>query len=75
VSFAGGVRKTAELVGEDPSTDVAVIRVDAPESLLRPLTLGDSGALGVGDPVIAIGNPLDVGISVSTGIVSGLGRP
>jgi len=75
VGFVGGVRKTAELVGEDPSTDVAVIRVDAPESLLRPLTLGDSGALGVGDPVIAIGNPLNVGISVSTGIVSGLGRP
>ncbi|CAN5543569.1 trypsin-like peptidase domain-containing protein [soil metagenome] len=75
VRFAGGVRKTAELVGEDPSTDVAVIKVDAPESLLRPLTLGDSGALGVGDPVIAIGNPLNVGISVSTGIVSGLGRP
>jgi S1-C subfamily serine protease len=75
VGFAGGVRKTAELVGEDPSTDVAVIRVDAPESLLRPLTLGDSEALGVGDPVIAIGNPLNVGISVSTGIVSGLGRP
>jgi len=75
VRFASGVRRPAELVGEDPSTDVAVIRVDAPESLLRPLTLGDSGALGVGDPVIAIGNPLNVGISVSTGIVSGLGRP
>ncbi len=75
VAFAGGRRETAELVGEDPSTDVAVIKVDAPESLLRPLTLGDSEALGVGDPVIAIGNPLNVGISVSTGIVSGLGRP
>jgi putative serine protease PepD len=75
VRFAGGDRETAELVGEDPSTDVAVIRVDAPESLLRPLTLGDSGALGVGDPVIAIGNPLNVGISVTTGIVSGTGRP
>jgi S1-C subfamily serine protease len=75
VRFASGVRRPAELVGEDPSTDVAVIQVDAPESLLRPLTLGDSGALGVGDPVIAIGNPLNVGISVSTGIVSGLGRP
>ncbi|HEV2092061.1 MAG TPA: trypsin-like peptidase domain-containing protein [Rubrobacter sp.] len=75
VRFAGGIRRTAELVGEDPSTDVALIRVDAPESLLRPLTLGDSEALGVGDPVIAIGNPLNVGISVSTGIVSGLGRP
>ncbi|HKH11302.1 MAG TPA: trypsin-like peptidase domain-containing protein [Rubrobacter sp.] len=75
VRFAGGARETAELVGEDPSTDVAVIRVDVPEDQLRPLTLGDSGALGVGDPVIAIGNPLNVGISVSTGIVSGLGRP
>lgn len=75
VRFAGGIRETAELVGEDPSTDVAVIKVEAPESLLRPLTLGDSGAIGVGDPVIAIGNPLNVGISVTTGIVSGLGRP
>jgi S1-C subfamily serine protease len=73
VRFAGGSRETAELVGEDPSTDVAVIRVDAPRSLLEPLTLGDSDALGVGEPVVAIGNPLDVGISVTTGIVSGLG--
>lgn len=75
VRFAGGARKTAEVVGEDPSTDVAVIRVDAPRSLLEPLTLGDSDALGVGEPVVAIGNPLNVGISVTTGIVSGLGRP
>lgn len=75
VRFAGGTRETAEVVGEDPSTDVAVIRVDAPESLLEPLTLGDSDALGVGEPVVAIGNPLNVGISVTTGIVSGLGRP
>ena len=75
VRFAGGVRETAEIVGEDPDTDVAVIRVDAPANLLRPLTLGDSEAIAVGDPVIAIGNPLNVGISVTTGIVSGLGRP
>lgn len=75
VRFAGGTRETAEIVGEDPSTDVAVIRVDAPRSLLEPLTLGDSDALGVGEPVVAIGNPLNVGISVTTGIVSGLGRP
>ena len=75
VRFADGDREPAELVGEDPSSDVALIRVDAPESLLRPLTLGDSEALGVGEPVIAIGNPLGVGISVTTGIVSGLGRP
>jgi len=75
VRFASGERREAELVGEDPSTDVAVIRVDAPKEELRPLTLGDSDAVGVGEPVIAIGNPLNVGISVTTGIVSGLGRP
>jgi S1-C subfamily serine protease len=49
--------------------------VDAPQKALKPLTLGDSNSIGVGDPVIAIGNPLNVGISVTTGIVSGLGRP
>ncbi len=75
VRFAGGERRKAELVGEDPSTDVAVIRVDAPKEALRPLTLGDSDTVGVGEPVIAIGNPLNVGISVTTGIVSGIGRP
>ena len=75
VKFASGAREEAELVGEDPSTDLAVIRVDAPESTLRPLTLGDSDAMDVGEPVIAIGNPLNVGISVTTGIVSGVGRP
>ncbi|MDP9411363.1 MAG: trypsin-like peptidase domain-containing protein, partial [Actinomycetota bacterium] len=75
VRFSGGERREAELVGEDPSTDVAVIKVDAPKESLRPLTLGDSDAVSVGEPVIAIGNPLDVGISVTTGIVSGLGRP
>jgi S1-C subfamily serine protease len=75
VRFASGVREDAEVVGEDPSTDVAVIKVDAPEGVLEPLTLGDSGSVGVGEPVIAIGNPLNVGISVTTGIVSGTERP
>ena len=75
VRFADGARREAEVVGEDPSTDVAVIQVDAPKGSLRPLTLGDSDSVGVGEPVIAIGNPLNVGISVTTGIVSGLGRP
>jgi S1-C subfamily serine protease len=75
VRFASGVREDAEVVGEDPSTDVAVIKVDASESVLEPLTLGDSGSVGVGEPVIAIGNPLNVGISVTTGIVSGTERP
>jgi len=74
VRFADGTRRAAEVVGQDPSTDVAVIQVDAPRESLEPLTLGDSGSVGVGEPVIAIGNPLNVGISVTTGIVSGVGR-
>jgi S1-C subfamily serine protease len=75
VRFADGARWEAEVVGQDPSTDVAVIKVEAPREALKPLTLGDSDSVGVGEPVIAIGNPLNVGISVTTGIVSGLGRP
>ena len=75
VRFAEGTRRSAEVVGEDPSTDIAVIQVDAPRGALEPLTLGDSDSVGVGEPVIAIGNPLNVGISVTTGIVSGVGRP
>ena len=73
--FSSGARQEAEVVGEDASTDVAVLRVEAPEDTLVPLTLGNSDSVGVGDPVIAVGNPLNVGISVTTGIVSGLGRP
>lgn len=75
VRFASGAREPAEVVGEDPSTDVAVIKVDAPRSVLKPLTFGDSDSARVGDPVIAIGNPLNVGLSVTTGIVSGTERP
>jgi S1-C subfamily serine protease len=75
VRFANGDRREAEVVGEDPSTDVAIIQVDAPKGSLQPLTLGDSDSVGVGEPVIAIGNPLNVGISATTGIVSGLERP
>src|SRR5919202_3492725 len=75
VRFSSGAREEADVVGEDPSTDVAVLKADAPEETLKPLTLGDSDSVGVGDPVIAIGNPLNIGISVTTGIVSGLGRP
>jgi S1-C subfamily serine protease len=75
VGFVDDTRREAEVVGQDPSTDVAVIKVDAPRGALVPLTLGDSDSVGVGEPVIAIGNPLNVGISVTTGIVSGVGRP
>jgi len=75
VRFASGAREKAEIVGEDPSTDVAVIKVDAPKSVLKPLAFGDSDSAQVGDAVIAIGNPLNVGLSVTTGIVSGTERP
>ncbi len=75
VQFANGARKEAKVVGQDPSTDVALLKVDAPKELLAPLTLGDSKSVGVGEPVVAIGNPLNVGISVTSGIVSAIGRP
>lgn len=75
VRFSNGAREEATVVGEDPSTDVALLQVDATEGQLRPLTLGDSEAVGVGDTVIAIGNPLGLGTSVTTGIVSATGRP
>ncbi len=74
VKFASGLRCSARVVGSDPSTDVALLKVDAPKGALKPLTLGDSDAVKVGDPVVAIGNPLNVGISVTSGIISGLDR-
>ena len=63
---------TARLVGRDQPTDVAVLKIDAKD--LPAFTLGDSDQLEVGDVVFAIGDPLELGRSVSMGIVSGLGR-
>lgn len=74
VSFWNGVELSAELVGTDPSTDLAVIRVDASTSLLAPLRLGDSSAVDVGDPVFALGSPFGLEGTITSGIVSALHR-
>src|SRR3954470_10481420 len=60
----------AKIVGADPSTDLALIKVDPKATKLRPLALGDSDKAKVGDPVVAIGNPFGYSRTVTTGIVS-----
>jgi len=64
----------AELIGADPQSDVAVVRIKNPPSGLKPITMGDSSALRLADTVLAIGNPFGVGQTVTMGIVSATGR-
>jgi len=65
---------TAEVVGTDPATDVALLKVDEPAEKLHPLALGNSSEVQVGDPVVAIGNPFGLDRTVTAGIVSALQR-
>jgi S1-C subfamily serine protease len=64
----------AEVVGTDPGTDIALLKVDAPAKELHPLTLGRSADVEVGDPVVAIGNPFGLDRTVTSGIISALQR-
>ena len=74
VRFADGKSYDATVVGVDASTDLAVLKVDAPASALHPIQLADSSQVAVGDVVVAIGTPFGLENSVTAGIVSALGR-
>jgi len=74
VTFSDGTVLPATLVGADPDSDLAVIQVDAPAALLQPVRLGDSTAVKVGQLAIAIGNPFGLQGTMTTGIISAMGR-
>ena len=74
VTLADGSRWQATLVGGSPGSDLAVIKIDAPKSQLRPVPLGSSKGLRVGQKVLAVGNPFGLGHTLTTGAISSLGR-
>jgi putative serine protease PepD len=75
VTLADNRTYAATVVGTDPSTDLAVIKLTNAPSDLKAIALGDASLLKVGDPVMAVGNPLGLAGTVTTGIVSALNRP
>jgi putative serine protease PepD len=74
VSFQDGRKASARVLGTDPSTDVAVLKVNVPSSELHPIPFADSSTAKVGDPVVAIGSPFSLPETVTSGIVSAVGR-
>ena len=74
VSFEKGQNVEAKVIGKDPSDDLAVLSIPTDGLTLHPLTLGDSSAVQVGDPVLAIGNPFDLERTLTTGVISALKR-
>ncbi len=75
VSLGGDKTYTAKLVGTDPDTDLAVIKIEPPQGGLTIVPFGDSNALTVGQKVLAIGNPFGLDRTLTTGVISGLQRP
>ncbi len=74
VSFEKGKAVEAQVIGKDPSNDLAVLRIHPDGLTLHPIPLGDSSSAQVGDPVYAIGNPFDLQRTLTTGVVSALQR-
>ncbi len=74
VRLYNGVSYPAEIIGQDPDTDIAVLRIEAPAEHLEPISLGDSQRLKVGQRVYAIGNPFGLERTMSTGMISSLNR-
>lgn len=74
VTFLDGRSYNAQLVGDDPFTDIAVVKVNAEQTQFHPISLGDSSQLKVGEQIAAIGNPFGLSGSMTSGIVSQLGR-
>ena len=74
VTFLDGSQYDAEIIGKDKFTDIAVIKVNEKPRLLHPLQIGDSSQLHVGEQVAAIGNPFGLSGSMTSGIVSQMGR-
>lgn len=74
ISLFNGLSYPAVLVGQDPDTDIAILKIDAPEDQLFPVELGDSTNLRVGQRIYAIGNPFGLERTMSTGMISSLNR-
>jgi S1-C subfamily serine protease len=74
VTFADGTRSAGTILAADPTIDIAALAVSTLPVVVVPATLGNSGRLSVGDTVVAVGNPLGLTSSATTGVVSGLNR-
>ena len=74
VTFFDGTTVPAEMIGTDPDSDLAVVKVDVPAASLRPIAWGDSDEIAVGQRAVAIGNPFGLNGTLTSGIISALGR-